>query len=57
MGKCDKCLNSRPIMSENGLHRVCGLSDEKAAMNCLMGKKSERVVIYPDEYENTAKGE
>lgn len=57
MGKCDKCLNSRPIMSENGLHRVCGLPDEKAAMNCLMGKKSERVVIYPDEYENTAKGE
>ena len=56
MNKCDKCLNARSIISENGLHRVCALRNEKAAMDCLMGIKSERVVIYPDEYENIADG-
>lgn len=48
MGKCDKCLNSRPIMSENGLHRVCGLRNEDDAIKCLTGKEDMRVVLYKD---------
>ena len=46
--KCDKCLNSRPVMSENGLHRVCGLRDEDEAMECLMGKVDHSVILYLD---------
>lgn len=37
--KCDTCLNyCRAVISENGLHFICGLSD-RAANNCIMGKK------------------
>jgi len=50
MGKCDRCLNSRPIMSENGLHRVCGLRNEKEAMDCLMGK-DDKCVEFPKRSE------
>ena len=48
MGKCDKCLNSRPIMSENGLHRVCGLRDEQEAIGCLTGKLDSSVILRKD---------
>ena len=44
MNNCNKCMNTRTIMSENGLHRVCALS-QKAAKNCLVGKK-DRFVPY-----------
>ena len=27
---CDYCLNSRPVISENGLHYICCLSSKKA---------------------------
>lgn len=40
--KCDNCLNARRIISENGLHSICCLS-EKVAMDCLMEKKDQRV--------------
>lgn len=30
MKDCEKCLNSRPIISENGCHAVCCLSQKKA---------------------------
>lgn len=40
--KCDNCLNARRIISENGSHSICCLS-EKVAMDCLMGKKDQRV--------------
>lgn len=40
--KCDNCLNARRIISENGLHSICCLS-EKNAMDCIMGKKDQRV--------------
>lgn len=36
---CDICFNSRPVLSENGIHYVCCLSDKKA-MDCFMGRKS-----------------
>lgn len=39
MDKCEKCLHSRPIVSENGYHAVCCLSQKKA-MDCIMGKKN-----------------
>ena len=45
--KCDDCLNARRIISENGLHSICCLS-EKNAMECLMGQKDHRV---PQERE------
>lgn len=34
MTKCDSCLNSRQIVSENGMHYVCGLSHREAS-NCV----------------------
>lgn len=36
--KCDCCLNSRLVVSENGLYSTCCLSDKKA-LDCLMNKK------------------
>jgi hypothetical protein len=36
--KCDKCLKSRMIVSENGYHGICTLPP-KAAMDCVTGKK------------------
>lgn len=30
MSKCDSCLYSRTIISENGYHSICNLSDKKA---------------------------
>lgn len=35
--KCDKCLHSRAIVSENGIHCVCTLSS-KTATKCLTGE-------------------
>ena len=43
--KCDNCLNAIKIISENGLHSVCSLSD-KVAMNCLAGKKDQRIIVH-----------
>lgn len=40
--KCDNCLNARRVISENGLHSICCLS-EKFAIDCIMGKKDQRV--------------
>ena len=42
--KCDNCLNARRIISENGLHSVCCLSD-KVAVDCLVGKKDQRIIV------------
>ena len=36
--RCDVCLNSRAVVSENGVHFVCGLT-EKKNLDCLMGVK------------------
>ena len=38
MSKCDTCLNSRIIISENGLHSSCTLSDKKA-VDCILNKR------------------
>jgi hypothetical protein len=36
--KCDKCLKSRMIISENGYHGICTLPP-KAATDCITGNK------------------
>lgn len=38
MSKCDLCINSRAIISENGCHYICCLS-EKKAMECILNVK------------------
>lgn len=51
--KCDNCLNARRIISENGLHSVCCLSD-KVAVECIIEKKDHRVpriMVEPQESE------
>lgn len=42
--RCDTCLNSRPIVSENGIHRACCLSDKKV-MQCVLGEKNHYVRV------------
>ena len=52
MRKCDTCLNSRPIISENGIHYVCTLSESKL-FNCLIGRTDE----YEQRPEENEEGE
>ena len=49
--KCDTCLNSRPVVSENGIHCICCLSS-KAAANCLTGKKDRCISLRKDGADN-----
>lgn len=42
--KCEDCLNARRVLSENGLHALCCLS-EKKAIECLTGKKNYEISI------------
>ena len=44
MNKCEGCLRSRPIVSENGIHNACCLS-QKAALNCMLGKKDRKIFL------------
>jgi hypothetical protein len=36
--KCDYCMNSRPIISENGTHYSCCLTSQQLK-KCLTGEK------------------
>lgn len=36
--KCDTCLRSRAVISENGWHYVCALA-ERTAVRCLSEEK------------------
>ena len=49
--KCDSCLNSRPIVSENGIHYGCMLSNKKAT-ECIFGKS--HFVEHPMKKEKRA---
>ena len=51
MKDCKKCLNSRVIISEHGYHSICCLS-QKAATDCMIGKKNHFVTIKRDEGGN-----
>lgn len=42
--KCDRCLYRRLIVSENGFHFVCSLS-EKKAVDCITGKVDRFTVL------------
>ena len=53
--KCDSCLNSRIVVSENGLHSICCLS-EKKAVDCMLGEKDNYVGIQRKGF-NFQKGE
>jgi len=53
--RCDNCLNARKIISENGIHSVCCLS-EKVALDCLTGKKDQKIKI-PQSDEEMIEGE
>lgn len=40
--RCDKCLNSRPVLSGNGWHSICCLPVMAMSL-CLTGEKDEFV--------------
>lgn len=42
--KCDSCIYSRTIVSENGFHSICCLSD-KEVLECL--KSGKHYVMHP----------
>ncbi len=48
MKDCEKCLNSRLIISESGYHSICCLSSKKAT-DCMIGTKSQFVTLEKDE--------
>lgn len=48
MKKCENCLNRIPVMSENGLHYNCGLS-EKKALECITGEKDHSAIVKVDK--------
>ena len=50
MRKCDNCLNSRIVVSENGYHPVCCLSSKKV-MECISGDKDHKVCIVKNNKE------
>lgn len=47
---CNECLNTRLILSENGFHRVCALSN-LASRNCIFGKKDHFIQRPKDKDE------
>ena len=51
---CDSCMFSRDIVSENGFHSVCCLSDEKAR-ECLISGK--HYVMHPKFKDTDKDGE
>lgn len=42
LSRCDMCLNSRHIISENGFHTICCLS-EKKSLECITGEKDHYI--------------
>lgn len=43
MSKCDTCLFSRAVISENGIHWVCCLTSKKAT-DCMIGVKDRYIM-------------
>ena len=48
MSKCEECLHSRLIVSENGYHAICCLP-EKKAIDCMTDKESYFVSVKRNE--------
>jgi len=53
--KCESCLNRYAVISENGLHYNCSLS-EKQAIECILRKK-EHYIKMPVVTEEKEKGD
>lgn len=55
--KCDTCLFSRTVVSENGYHSVCSRSD-KEATECVANDYSRylRYTLYPLDEKADGKG-
>lgn len=51
--KCDICLRSRLIISENGYHSICCLSS-KQAVNCIMNNYNKYITLPEKEENNNA---
>ena len=51
MKRCEECIHSRLIVSENGCHSTCCLSQKKA-VDCMIGKKSQFAALKRDESGN-----
>lgn len=45
MDKCKTCINRYAVISENGMHYNCSLS-EKVSIECMMGRK-EHYIKHP----------
>ena len=48
--KCKECSHSKIVISDNGYHSVCCLT-QKAAIDCMTGKKDKFVTMNKDRYE------
>lgn len=46
--KCDYCANARPIISENGIHHICTLSDTKA-LRCMANDAFYIPIVRPED--------
>lgn len=51
---CDNCLNSRPIISENGIHYTCTLPPKKA-LDCRLKLKDRSIHLNDSGNEPEAK--
>lgn len=51
-GKCDSCMHSRLVLSENGWHRACCLS-QHMEMLCVSGKVNRHIPKPHKESEGT----
>ncbi len=49
--KCDTCLRSHVIISENGYHSICCLSS-KQAVKCMMNNYNKYITL-PEKGENS----
>ena len=56
MIKCDTCINSRSVCSENGYHSVCTLSTKKERYCIENGFCEHKKITIGDALEGIAKG-
>lgn len=49
--KCDTCLHSRVIISENSCHSICWLSS-KQAVKCMMNNYNKYITLPEKEEDN-----
>ena len=52
LNKCEDCLNSRTVISETGMHKVCRLSDREAT-DCITDLVDKRITRPKDNNDVT----